>query len=300
VIAELQVTNRMSISLPQSYAACEITARRAASSFYPMFRLLPPPQRRAMCALYAFLRISDDISDEAAPVADKRRQLELWTLGLHRALSGDYSHPIHPALHDAIRRHGIPHRYLVAALDGVAMDLTPAVYTTFGDLQKYCYHVASVVGLACIHIWGFAGPQAEEHAVNAGIAFQLTNILRDLGEDAAVGRVYLPSEDLDRFGYDAERLRRGQRDDHFRELMRFQIARARGFYDAAWPLVPLLQPAGRVIFLAMARTYRAILDVIERRDFDVFSSRAQVGTWRKLLLALGAFPARWGWWTGGD
>jgi 15-cis-phytoene synthase len=294
----MQTSIALSTTLAQSYAACETIARRAASSFYPMFRLLPPPQRRSMCALYAFLRISDDISDDPAPDADKRRRLQLWAEGLEQALAGGYTHPIHPALRDAVSRHAIPHQYLVAALDGVAMDLAPAVYSTFGDLQKYCYHVASVVGLACIHIWGFSGPKAEEHAINAGIAFQLTNILRDLGEDAAACRVYLPSEDLKRFGYDVERLKRGERDAHFRELMRFQIARTRCFYDAAWPLVPLLQPAGRTVFLAMARTYRAILDVIERRDFDVFSSRVQVSRRRKVLLALGALPARWGWWVG--
>jgi 15-cis-phytoene synthase len=295
VIANLQSSLPVSITLAQSYAACETIARRAASSFYPMFRLLPPTQRRSMCALYAFLRISDDISDEQAPNAEKRRRLQQWSEGLQRALAGEHTHAIHPALRNAVNRHSIPHRYLVAALDGVAMDLAPAVYANFADLQMYCYHVASVVGLACIHIWGFAGPKAEEHAIHAGIAFQLTNILRDLGEDAAAGRVYLPREDLERFGYDAERLKRGECDDHFRELMRFQIARARTFYDAAWPLAPLLQPAGRAVFLAMARTYKAILDIIERRDFDVFSSRVQVSKCRKLVLALGALPARWGW-----
>src|SRR5207244_10494436 len=117
----------------------------------------------------------------------------------------------------------------------------------------------------------------------------------DLGEDAARQRVYLPREDLDRFGYDPARLLRGERDDRFRELMRFQIARARGFYEASWPLVPLLRPAGRAVFLVMARTYRSLLDVMERRDYDVFSGRVRVSTWRKLLLALEALPARWGW-----
>jgi phytoene synthase len=282
-------------ALPQSYAACEAIARRAASSFYPAFRLLPSPQRKAMCALYAFLRIADDISDEPGPDAEKRRRLAEWRTGLERALVGDYRHPIYPALHDSVRRHRIPVKFLTAALDGVEMDLAPATYSTFSDLQRYCYHVASVVGLACIHIWGFHGDRAEEYAIHAGTAFQLTNILRDLGEDAARGRVYLPTEDLTRFGYGGDRLRRGERDERFRELMRFQVARARRFYDDAWPLVPLLRPAGRTVFLVMARTYRALLDVMERRDYDVFTARVRVARWRKVMLALRALPARWGW-----
>jgi len=296
VIADTSLPRICHATTAQSYAACEAIARRAASSFYPAFRVLPTPQRRAMCALYAFLRIADDISDEPAALDEKRQGLQHWRDGLRQSLAGLPSHPIHPALCDAVRRFEIPCEYLTAALDGVEMDLTPTVYGTFAELQTYCYRVASVVGLACIHIWGFeGGEQTKELAVHAGIAFQLTNILRDLGEDAARDRVYLPRTDLDRFGYSTDALRRGERDQAFRELMRFQIARARGFYDAAWPLVPRLRPPGRAVFLVMARTYRALLDVIERRDYDVFSSRARVGRWRKLWLALRALPARWGW-----
>ena len=261
-----------------------------------MFRLLPAPQRRAMCAVYAFLRIADDIGDEPAVDDDKRRRLGQWREGLARCLAGHYTHPIHAALHAAVTRHTIPPHYLTAALDGVEMDLAPAAFATFADLQKYCYRVASVVGLACIHIWGFRGQGAQEYAVSAGIAFQLTNILRDLGEDAARGRVYLPREDLERFGYAREQLQRGERDEHFRALMRFEIARARDFYKAAWPLAPLLRPNGRTVFLAMAHNYRALLDVMEQRDYDVFTSRVQVPKWRKLLLAVRALPARWAWW----
>jgi phytoene synthase len=248
-----------------------------------------------MCALYAFLRIADDLSDEPGEPADKRRAVAGWREGLDRALRGEHVHPIHAALQDTVVRHGIPRVYLDAALDGVEMDLAAVNYTTFAELRQYCYHVASVVGLACIHIWGFRSEKAKGYAENAGIAFQLTNILRDLGEDAGRGRVYLPAEDLRRFGYDSERLRRGERDESFRELMRFEVGRARGFYEAAWPLVPLLEPAGRAVFLVMARTYRGLLDLIERRDFDVFSDRVRLSRWRKLLLAAGALPVRWGW-----
>src|SRR5262249_50086893 len=156
------------------------------------------------------------------------------------------------------------------------MDLEPVRYATFAELYRYCYRVASAVGLACIHVWGFDGDRAKEHAEAAGIAFQLTNILRDLGEDAARGRVYLPDEDLRRCGSAAERLGRHERDDRFRELMRFEVERARGYYDAAGPLVPLLRPAGRAVFLTMMRTYRGLLDLIERRNYDVFSRRVSL------------------------
>src|SRR5262245_26332716 len=136
----------MKPQLATSYSACETIARRAASNFYPMFRILPSAQRRAMCALYAFLRIADDITDEPTPLRQKRDQMKLWREGLLDALVGKYTHPIHPGLHDAIQRHRIPTQYLTAALDGVEMDLEPTSYSTFADLEKYCYHVASVVG----------------------------------------------------------------------------------------------------------------------------------------------------------
>jgi phytoene synthase len=282
-------------TLARSYALCETVARRQAANFYPAFRVLPAPQRRAMCALYAFLRIADDISDEPGEISVKQDRLDQWRAGLAQALDGDYTHAIYPALHHTVSTYGIPSAYLSAALDGVAMDLAPVTYTTFGDLRRYCYHVASVVGLSCIHIWGFRGARAEEYAENAGIAFQLTNILRDLGEDAARQRVYLPREELDRFDYAPDRLQRGERDDCFRTLMRFQIERARSYYEASWPLLPLLRPAGRAVFMVMARTYRALLDVMEQRDYDVFSSRIRVSRWRKICLTLQALPVRLGW-----
>jgi phytoene synthase len=282
-------------ALVRSYSYCETLTRRQASNFYPAFRVLPPVQRRAMCALYAFLRVADDLSDEPglpdakpAPVADWRQRLVL-------ALGGHYSHPLHPALHDAIRVHKIPQGYIHAVLDGVEMDLEPVHFATFVELRRYCYRVASAVGLACIHIWGFTDVQALDLAEKAGIAFQLTNILRDLAEDAARGRVYLPQEDLDRFGYPREQLVRGERNDAYRALMRFQVQRAREYYDAAMPLCRLLPPPGRAVFWVMARTYRGLLNAIEGRDYDVYSSRVRLSSWRKLLLAVRALPLRWDW-----
>jgi phytoene synthase len=285
----------MSATLARSYAYCERLARREAGNFYPAFRLLPRPQRRAMCALYAFLRIADDLSDEPADVEVKKKLLVDWRAGLEGALRGTYRHRLHEALRHTVETYHIPPQYLHDVLDGVEMDLTPLSYATFADLRLYCYRVASAVGLACIHIWGFRDEAAKVYAESAGIAFQLTNILRDLGEDAARNRVYLPVEDLHRFGYPAERLARGERDANFHALMQFQVQRARGFYDASTPLVPLLPPAGRAVFLVLSRTYRALLDAIEARDYDVFSARVKLSPWRKLFLAAQALPVRWGW-----
>lgn len=285
----------MKRALAESYAECEALARRHAGNFYPAFRLLPSDQRLAMCALYAFMRRADDLSDDSGSVAAKRRALADWRLGLRQALRGEHTHAIHPALHHAITTFRIPSAYLEAVLDGVEMDLEPVALTSFEELHTYCYHVASVVGLACIHVWGFSRPEAKVYAEQAGLAFQLTNILRDLKEDAERGRVYVPREDLTRFGYDPSGLRTGVRDDAFRALMHFEIARARQYYDAADSLLPLLAAPGRAVYSMMAGTYRSLLDEIERRDYDVFSTRVRVSRWRKMWLALRALPTRMGW-----
>jgi phytoene synthase len=285
----------MNAALARSYRYCEDVARREAGNFYPAFLLLPAPQRRAMCALYTFMRIADDLSDEPMPIAVKRQQLADWRGGLRAALAGCYAHSSHAALHDTLEKYRIPTRYLEAVIDGVEMDLEPIAYRTFAELRNYCWHVASVVGLSCIHIWGFHGPGALAFAEDAGIAFQLTNILRDLGEDAARGRVYLPEEDLTRFGYNRDRLRQGVCDASFHELMRFEVQRARAFYHSGWQLAPRLSPAGQAVFLMMARTYRGLLGEIQRRDYDVFRSRVRLPRWKKLLFALAALPVRFDW-----
>jgi phytoene synthase len=281
--------------LARSYAFCERLTRRHAGHFYPAFRLLPADQRRALCALYAFMRIADDLADAPGPAASKVLPLEDWRWRLRDCLAGTSTHPLHPALLHTLTTYAVPVRYLEEVLDGVAMDLVSDGYETFADLYKYCYRVASAVGLACIHVWGFSDDRAPKHAEAAGIALQLTNILRDLGEDAARGRVYLPREDLERFGYDPQGFLHGQRDGPFRALMRFEVERARRYYAAAEPLAGLLRPAGRPVFRLMLRTYRGLLDAIEGRDYDVFSSRVRVSRWRKLWLATQALPARWGW-----
>jgi phytoene synthase len=284
----------MTTAVADSYAYCERLARREAGNFYHAFRLLPRPQRRAMCALYAFMRVADDLSDGPESIPEKRALLDDWRRRLDWALAGTYTHRLHAAFHHTVRTYGIPPKYLVDVLDGVGMDLEPVRYDTFTDLYPYCYRVASAVGLACIHVWGFDRPEAKDFAEAAGIAFQLTNILRDLAEDAARGRVYLPREDLDRFGYTEDQLRRGERNESFRQLMRFEVERARGYYEAAQPLAGLLRPAGRAVFLVMARTYRGLLEAIARRDYDVFSGRVRLSRWHKMWLALRALPVRWG------
>jgi phytoene synthase len=283
------------VTLTSSYAWCERLARRQAGNFYHAFRLLPASQRKAMCALYAFMRVADDLTDGPQPVAEKRLALADWRRQLDAALSGVYPHPLHPAFHHTVEKHSIPRRYLEDVLDGVGMDLDTDHYDTFADLYRYCYRVASAVGLACIHIWGFHDERALAYAESAGIALQLTNILRDLAEDAARGRVYLPREDLDRFGYSAEDLERGRYDARFRSLMHFQVERARGYYESAAPLAELLDPAGRAVFLVMLRTYRGLLEAIVRRDYDVFNVRVRLSRLRKIWLAAQVLPLRWGW-----
>jgi phytoene synthase len=278
-----------------SYAYCERLTRRAAGNFYHAFRILPPAQCRAICALYAFLRVADDLSDDAAPRQRKREALASWREGLHAALDGDHSHPIHPALRHAVLTFGIPARHLEDALDGVEMDLDVHRYETFAELRRYCYRVASSVGLACLPVWGHRGGSGLAAAEAAGIALQLTNVLRDVGEDAARGRIYLPLEDVRRFGYDEGRLLGGVRDGAFAELMRFEAARAYGYYDEALPLAAELAPPGRAVYLVLLRTYRGLLDAIVASGFDVFGSRVGLRKWYKVWLALRALPVRWGW-----
>lgn len=284
----------MNASLARSYAHCEHLTRRSASNFFHAFRVLPNGQRRAMCALYAFLRISDDLADGPGTSPEKHALLTDWRRRLDDALHGNFSHPLHEALQHSVAVYHIPRQYLDDVLDGVVMDLDIVRYDTFDDLYHYCYRVASAVGLACIHIWGFQGEKAKAYAESAGIAFQLTNILRDLREDAERGRVYLPREDLERFGYGEDQLRRGERNENFRALMRFETERARFHYNAACPLSKCLSPVGRSVFLVMTNTYRSLLDLIEERDFDVFSSRPRLSSWRKLAFLLRALPVRWG------
>jgi 15-cis-phytoene synthase len=278
--------------LASSFRYCERLARREAGNFYHAFRLLPRAERRAMCALYAFMRVTDDLTDGPEPLPLKRAALASWRSQFDIACAGRFDHPVHAALFYILNKYQIPRGYIDAVLDGVEMDLHDTDYATFEHLYKYCYRVASAVGLACIQIWGATSEEAKTLAERAGIGFQLTNILRDLLEDARRGRVYLPTEDFDRFGYCPHQIRAQRYDEAFRSLMCFEVERAHSYYSAAEPLAALLPPPGKAVFRVMHRTYRSVLEGIERRNYDVLHERIEVSTWRKLLLVAQALPSR--------
>jgi phytoene synthase len=275
----------MNKKLEASYRHCRRIARRSASSFYYSFLLLPKPKRMAMCALYAFLRRTDDLGDSRDSAVERRAALTAWRASLVRSTHGEFDDPLLPALCDTLRSYRVPIAHLESVIDGVEMDLEPRHYQTFEQLEQYCHRVASAVGLACLRIWGCRATEAEEPARRCGVAFQLTNILRDLKEDADRGRVYLPREDLDRFGYSAEELRAGVRDDRFRELMRFEVARTEKLYEEGKGLERWLSPDGRRIFGSMIAVYRALLEEIRRLETEVLTTRAHLSSWRKMQIA---------------
>lgn len=263
-----------------------------------------------MDALYAFMRVTDDISDEPGEPGEKRHALAEWRAGLLAALEGRSTHPVHPALADAVSRYDIPAQYLLDVIDGVESDLEPCLvpssgarqevpFTTFAELYPYCYRVASAVGLACVRVWGLRPSarweDADVPAEAAGVAFQLTNILRDAGEDLDRGRVYLPADELLKFGCPPESWRDPATRPAFRSLMRFQACRARDYYRRAEPLERLLTPEGRAIFRVMCGTYRRLLEEVDRAGDAVLDRRVRVPKWRKVSILLSGWAARWGW-----
>lgn len=260
----------------ESYAYCTAVARKRARNFYYSFVLLSKPQRDAICAMYAFMRYCDDLSDDA-PQADRAGAIAQWRHELDAALAGRYSgHPVWPAFHDAVERYRIPHEYFHEMIEGVSSDLEPRQIQTFDELYAYCYQVASVVGLTIIHIFGFESPDALELAERCGIAFQLTNILRDVREDAGMGRIYLPAEDLKRFGVAKEALAAVETTPELRELLRFEAQRAQSYYEAGWALVPLVSRESRASLWALIEIYHRLLKRIERSGFDVLRTRISV------------------------
>lgn len=265
--------------IDQSYAYCVRVARTRAKNFYYSFLLLSKPQRRAMCAIYAFMRFCDDLSDD--PGAN-RASIERWRGALEGALEGRFSgHAAWPAFHHTVRRFGIPHDYFREMIDGVLGDLEPRTFETFDQLYRYCYQVASVVGLTIVHIFGFDTRTALPLAEKCGVAFQLTNILRDIREDAALGRIYLPAEDLRRFGVTPNDLRAGNRNQAFLDLMRFESARARTYYEESAPLLDLIHPRSRPSLWALIAIYSRLLDRIEATNYDVFRRRVRLSTVEK-------------------
>jgi phytoene synthase len=276
------------MTLEQSYATCVEIAKTQARNFYYSFTVLPKEKRQAMCAIYAFMRHSDDLSDDGVTDEAKAAALKSWRGALDRALAGDYGDsPVLPAFHDTVKRYNIPPKLFHELIDGTEMDLVKTRYETFDEVYQYCYRVASVVGMVCIHVWGFDGGEtAYVPAEACGIAFQMTNILRDVKEDAERGRIYLPLEDLRRFGYSEEDLLGGVVDDRFNRLMQFQCARAQEYYDKALPLIPLLHADGRPTFIIMYRIYRGLLGKIEKQGYDVFAQRARLSGAKKVGIVM--------------
>jgi phytoene synthase len=288
----------MNPTLEASYRFCGDLSRREARNFYYSFLVLPPHLRRSMCALYAFMRQTDDLADGLAPgdEGDREAALDRWRVDVHRALDGGEAGgwPGLAALAETVEKHAIPRRHLDAVIDGVAMDLHPSPFATFDDLYAYCYRVASAVGLCCIHIWGFRseGGRAEALAEACGVALQLTNILRDVREDAENGRIYLPLDELARFGVAPEELLGRRTNDRLRALLAFQGERAYGYYDKARPLAPLVAPVGRPVLGTIVGIYRTLLDEIARRDYDVLADRVALSPWRKSAITLRALSGR--------
>ncbi len=282
-------------SLEESYEYCRAIARKRAKNFYYSFLLLERPQRDAMCAIYAFMRECDDLSDEPGSGGGSRlhETIACWRISTDRALRGEFDEsPIWPAFHDAVARYSIPHRFFHEMIDGITSDLEPREIRTFDELYRYCYQVASVVGLTIIHIFGFKSPRALLLAEKCGIAFQLTNILRDVREDVQLGRVYLPAEDLSRFGVTRRQLEGGEEDEKFRRLMRFEGDRARQYYGESKNLSDLIAPKSRASLWALRTIYMQLLAKLVRSNYSVLSRRINVPTSTKIFILLRAFLRR--------
>jgi phytoene synthase len=266
-------------SLDWAYQHCDALTRTHSRTFHMASGLLPEPKRRAIRALYAFCRRTDDLVDRAD--GDTRPSLEAWRA---RALAGDPSgdDPVALAWADTRIRYRIPQRYAEQLVEGVAQDLTTARYATFDELSAYCYGVASTVGLMAMHIIGFSGPEAVPYAVRLGVALQLTNILRDVDEDWRAGRLYLPQDELAAFSLTEADIAARRINDRWLAFLRFQIERVHCLYANSLPGIAFLAPAGRFAIAAAAELYRAILEDILANGGDIFSRRAYVSRWEKL------------------
>jgi phytoene synthase len=284
-----------------AYAACRAIAKREAKNFYYAFVALPAHKRDAMCAVYAFMRHADDISDdESKDQATRREELADWTAAWRDG--EDTADPVFVAVRDTQRRFDIPNDLLEQLIHGTAMDVQPETagcldadglntFATFAQLYQYCYYVASVVGLVCIRIFGYSSPAAEKLAEETGIAFQLTNILRDVREDAERGRVYIPEDDLKGSGTSAVELAHVKTGRELTEPQRLALAgiarRARAYYHSADRLLLLISADSRPALRVLVKIYSRLLHRIEEQRFDVFTARVQVPTWRKLLILFG-------------
>lgn len=277
-------------TLADAYEACRLMMHHHAHAFSFSIRFLPPEKRRAIWAIYAVCRYSDDLVDRApatAAPADLLARIDWWE---ERLRAMDTALPIIRAFADARARFDVPIQPLWDLLDGMRMDLTRSRYATWEELGHYCYCVASTIGLLCTPVLGYDGAaETLDYAANLGIAMQLTNILRDIGADAAMGRIYLPQDELAAFGYSEEKIAAGVVDDAFRRLMAFQIARARALYRASAPGIARLHRSGQVPVQAAAILYGDILGRIEAIDYRVYTHRAALTTWDKIAR----LPAIW-------
>ena len=289
------------LDVESSYAACHQIARSAHSSFYPAFFLLPKPKRDGIVALYAFMRLIDDVSDQGTEVATKQRGLARWRAAFDEAVTGqtqifdgnaarqipagdlEGADEVLPALVDTMRRYKMPARYLHDLISGAEMDLTIQTYPTFDRLREYCYRVAGTVGLTCTHIFGFKDPRALDLAEKLGLAFQLTNIIRDVHEDYSLGRVYIPDEDLSRYNVSPEDFGRNEATLGVRELLRFEAERAWQNYEEGAELLDLIDDDSRGTLWLLVHTYSALLARIESQDFAVLGERVRLSKPEKIL-----------------
>lgn len=286
----------MSDRLAASYRLCRRMSRRSASNFLLTFWFLPRAKRRAMYALYAFFRHTDDLADGGGSAEQRQAELEQWRLQLGEALSessGEQLDPRLPAVVDTLRTYEIDPEYLFESIRGVESDLRFSPFQTVDQLRHYCYQVAGTIGLSCLPVWGVQPGFNPDDAVAAGFGLQLTNILRDIREDANRQRVYLPREDLVRFGVDEQRLLSGQADDRLIPLMQTQVDRAKQALSQSQRLLEVLSPEGRHIFSAMLRIYGSLLEQIEKDPLIVWQRRVRVGRWRKLRVLTTLAVSRW-------
>lgn len=268
-----------SISLTDAYIYCEEITGHHSKSFYFASSFLPEEKRQAIRALYAFCRYSDDIVDE--PERDLGYSFEKWATIAHDNRS--VNHPVLIAWSDTYQRYELPTQIVDDLLAGLRMDLSISRYATFDELWLYCYRVASTVGLLSMHIIGYE-PGADEYAIKLGVALQLTNILRDVGEDARRGRIYLPLDELADFGLSEQDILHGRLDEQYQAFIQYQINRAERFYQEAQPGIAMLHRTGRLAVAAAAEIYRGILPVIQANNYDNHNQRAFVPNWKKILM----------------
>jgi phytoene synthase len=291
--------------LAVAYSVCRGITRSRAKNFYYGFLVLPKRKRRALCAVYAFMRRCDDIADDPSlSVRDRRQRLDIWLNAFHAAQAGHPTDdPILLALTDAQRRYAIPAGLLDALAFGTAMDVDENVeeseapglqvqYRSFEDLERYCYNVASVVGLVCIRIFGYNKPDAEPLAERCGLAFQITNIIRDVKEDAALGRVYLPGRDLAEFGVSASEIATTVDPARIRPLLKLEAQRAFENYKAAEELIPLIDEDSQPALWVLVTIYRGLLEKIVRLNYDVFTRKVSLSVWEKLRILSQGFLQR--------